>query len=1354
VADKSTPDSPASDTTKKANGQGRDDASFGRTTLPYVIAALLAAVAMAWYFFVFVPSKLDYFVGLRFRTLAVASGHVASKVDNLARAFGSVPNSPPPREDGSCVPQTDEQRAERARYVALVLPEVRLQSAAGGPQFVACDVSGSVAWSDVAIQAAEASRRDFDDLLIADGDGDVVWQREMSTPRIGNLSELLGVPDDEGSWWSISWRERATVPAKKNVENLRSSAVLKVVNLGGTSSLLLVQAVALTDRSITLSGDPAVKTADRAQLYVAGLVSRAGLQQQARRIPAAWVVLIALPIMLLFLAIPFVKLATLTINERYRFSDVVLVILSTVAASGLGAMIPFVSAPPSAPDATLERLATAVNESLKNETAEVLKLADVILANRPQIEAQLHPCDALGSGLQTAPNSATSGKQECGLWEAIGAAVPSEPARSMAVDLDVVIWFDEIGNQIRKWTTKRQVTGRTSHRPFDHYRAASTNQLWTMVGGGSSRRFMIDPLRAPTTAELGVVFVTPAPEIEGEEKSFFALNVRPQSVVDPIVPPGYGFAIIAPTGKVLFHSDEGLSLQENFFEEVGDPREVRERARANRVVHWSGDYHGRPHRFRLQPMQAFRDSPWFIITFHEVGPVLSREILQQTGAVRFGGLNLFLLVVVALGFAGYSRLKHRRARDLMQTLLAETPTATGRVWVLLVLLVIEVVAISLTYGVTAGRRLDTVYATFVAIPVAALFVVLLARRWREQGVVRSGGKRVEQPNGQSDAPVGRWDWRKLASHAELGILALLIGALPAIAFARIVHVAQETRGTEELLEAAQRQWTARQARMQERINGPNYTQALRNRLTKEFGAAEYAASGRYTYLNVLSSLNVVEDAAGDPPGRYDGQYLVRRLLDSNVFSSRDEAVDAKVQREIASHVLRVEPGASAGTGDTVDGRSAQLSGIGVSLGLFILAASLSGVYWVRRRLQSHGAAAAAPSLESTIAKAREREPHTRSHAAKGPVIVLLIGPARTGKDDEVRRVVQAATGAPPIERIKLLDDKDTVDAAYLEKAVATVASTIHERARCVGAAQTFWIHVSNLETQLVDVASRARILKVLDRLVHGNGGQRRCLVVTSSVDPIEHFEEIFQEERKGIYVNPVPEVALNRSVLILSYFRRCYMPISSHHDRLRRCRDAWDSWWRYDPKQWKDTLAAEVNGYLPLEHVRDELELTWAHRKEVPFDELLRTIRARASAYYELLWTSCTRSEKLVLIQLAQEGFVTTQSADVVAPLIAKGIIVERPTPAIFNRTFRDFLVGIERNDVIQRWERGEGHGLWLVSGRLIGSSLIAGVLFFLLTQDVSVQSLLPVISGTGLFGIPLVRAILARLSGKAPEIA
>jgi hypothetical protein len=38
------------------------------------------------------------------------------------------------------------------------------------------------------------------------------------------------------------------------------------------------------------------------------------------------------------------------------------------------------------------------------------------------------------------------------------------------------------------------------------------------------------------------------------------------------------------------------------------------------------------------------------------------------------------------------------------------------------------------------------------------------------------------------------------------------------------------------------------------------------------------------------------------------------------------------------------------------------------------------------------------------------------------------------------------------------------------------------------------------------------------------------------------------------------------------------------------------------------------------------------------------------------------------------------------------------------------------------------------------------GVLFFFLTQDFPVQSLLPILSGTGLFGLPVIREFVTRL--------
>ena len=298
------------------------------------------------------------------------------------------------------------------------------------------------------------------------------------------------------------------------------------------------------------------------------------------------------------------------------------------------------------------------------------------------------------------------------------------------------------------------------------------------------------------------------------------------------------------------------------------------------------------------------------------------------------------------------------------------------------------------------------------------------------------------------------------------------------------------------------------------------------------------------------------------------------------------------------------------------------------------------------------------------------------------------------------------------------------------------------------AGERIWILVSNLEAQLVDEKCRCLVLTLLDRLLISAANHPRGVVVTTSVDPIAHFRELFSEERNGIYTDDAPEVSLSRAALLLSRFERRYVPLAT--PSTKQCRHAWDSWWRYKPNKWSEAMQVELNGLGPLVQVPQELTAAFAGREEVPFAELVRELKRRVNAYYELLWTNCTRKEKLVLIQLAQEGFVTAQSWDVVATLLAKGLIVERPDPTIFNHTFRDFLIDIERSGVVQEWERMEGSGLWQVSGRLIGSSLLAGGLFYLLTQDFSVQSLLPIVSGTGMFGAPLFRTIVAKVSGNS----
>jgi hypothetical protein len=376
------------------------------------------------------------------------------------------------------------------------------------------------------------------------------------------------------------------------------------------------------------------------------------------------------------------------------------------------------------------------------------------------------------------------------------------------------------------------------------------------------------------------------------------------------------------------------------------------------------------------------------------------------------------------------------------------------------------------------------------------------------------------------------------------------------------------------------------------------------------------------------------------------------------------------------------------------------------------------------------------SIEDTIRQIQEGGP--------SPAI-LVIGPARSEKDRLAGEAIEKITKREADVRIRLLDVIITAD--WVDDQIAA-ADRKKDPDDSTG---WLWIQVSNLETQLVDRSSRAEVFRLLEKLLERrviDGVLQRPigLIATTTIDPTAHFSEVFMEERQEIYANAIPEVELNRTSVVLSRFRRCYVP----NEGL----NPWYEWYRYDPSRWPDTLKAETSNHRLLSAVQVDLQHAWANRADVPKDELQRAIRVRAEACYQLLWTSCTRSEKLVLIQLAQEGLINPKSSDTVDELIAKGLIWPGAAPMIFNLTFRDFLRGIERADVVQQWEHMEGSGSWVVSGRLVAIALVVGGLFYLVTQGISVQSVLPIISGSGFLGFPLARTIAGIFSPRKDNAA
>lgn len=127
------------------------------------------------------------------------------------------------------------------------------------------------------------------------------------------------------------------------------------------------------------------------------------------------------------------------------------------------------------------------------------------------------------------------------------------------------------------------------------------------------------------------------------------------SLVDRVMPNNFGFAVIDEDGNVLFHSDDSLSLVENFFTETNRNPELLVAAAHNQLAAptlMKLDYKGRPHTVLIGSMtangakaSAINNIPWRLAVFY------NPEALQTNNMILvFLAVFLFLLVIIPTFF--------------------------------------------------------------------------------------------------------------------------------------------------------------------------------------------------------------------------------------------------------------------------------------------------------------------------------------------------------------------------------------------------------------------------------------------------------------------------------------------------------------------------------------------------------------------------------------------------------------------------------------------------------------------------------------------------------------------------------
>ncbi len=372
---------------------------------------------------------------------------------------------------------------------------------------------------------------------------------------------------------------------------------------------------------------------------IMGFVNAGDYNKRVKQINV-WVILIAaLTILILVLVMPVLKLSLMNEIERLHIRNVVLTGMSLVIGAPLILLVALVLFYFSGNDLKIvdKRLGDLSEQIISGFTNEM-----------EQVRTQLSIYDQkrLNYNEEENPNARN------------GQIVFKEDSIELSIysKYNEIFWMDADGYQMEMLEPSdfnRVKVNREGER-FDlasreYFSNVMENRLW---GNDSSKMMAFQSIISWITNKKEVAISLPG-KVPGYP--VVAMTSKMQSVIDVVVPLGYGFFIIDQTGKVLLQTDKEKNLQENLIDETNRSQNLRSAIIANIDLYFSEDYLDNQSRMFIRPI---KDTPFFMVTQYDM------EMLR-TRIFETWLLTLYLLIFgfTCLGVLIGLMLFHRYRRS-------------------------------------------------------------------------------------------------------------------------------------------------------------------------------------------------------------------------------------------------------------------------------------------------------------------------------------------------------------------------------------------------------------------------------------------------------------------------------------------------------------------------------------------------------------------------------------------------------------------------------------------------------------------------------------------------------------------
>ena len=130
-------------------------------------------------------------------------------------------------------------------------------------------------------------------------------------------------------------------------------------------------------------------------------------------------------------------------------------------------------------------------------------------------------------------------------------------------------------------------------------------------------------------------------------------------------------------------------------------------------------------------------------------------------------------------------------------------------------------------------------------------------------------------------------------------------------------------------------------------------------------------------------------------------------------------------------------------------------------------------------------------------------------------------------------------------------------------------------------------------------------------------------------------------------------------------------------------------------------------------------------------EEIILKIQSMAQPFYLSLWNTCSKEEKYILYDLADDGFVNTKDKQVLLRLMEKGLIFYDESFHIMNESFRNFiLTNIKPAESLAMEKDMNRQGRWSTYSTIILLFVVSLVIFMVFAQDSVVNQFTALLAG------------------------